>query len=60
MTLRLVKHGEEPARIERNIVLGEKLNAEQQAKLLEIAGKTPVTKALAPGIPIETVFAQSG
>jgi len=60
MALRLVKHGDEPARIERNIVLGEKLTAEQQAKLLDIADKTPVTKALAPGIPIDTVFARSG
>ena len=33
--------------------VSEKLDAEQQAKLLEIADKTPVTSALAPGVPIQ-------
>ena len=54
--LRLVKNGDDPVKIERKISVGEKLETEQQAKLLEIADKTPVTKALAPGVPIETVF----
>lgn len=54
--LRLVKNGDEPAHIERKISVGEKVEAGQQARLLEIADKTPVTKALAPGVPIETVF----
>ena len=54
--LRLVKNGDDPAKIERRITVGEQMGAEQQSKLLEIADKTPVTKALAPGIPIETVF----
>ena len=48
------KEGEEPPRIERKISVGENMDAEQQAKLLEIADKTPVTKALAPGVPIQT------
>ena len=43
-------------RIERKISVSESIDAEQQAKLLEIADKTPVTKALAPGVPIQTVF----
>ena len=57
--LRLVKEGEEPAHIERQISVSEPLDGEQQAKLLEIADKTPVTKALAPGVPIQTVFETS-
>ena len=54
--LRLLKEGEEPLRIERKISVSETVDAEQQAKLLEIADKTPVTRALAPGVPIETTF----
>ena len=55
--LRLVKEGDDPAlRIERTIVVSETLDEEQRAKLLEIADKTPVTKALAAGVPIQTVF----
>jgi len=54
--LRLLKDGDEPARIERKISVTENLEAEQQAKLLEIADKTPVTRALAPGVPIRTIF----
>ena len=54
--LRLIKEGDEPAHIERTISVSAPIDAEQQAKLLEIADKTPVTKALAPGIPIRTTF----
>jgi len=54
--LRLIKEGDDPMRIERTISVNEAIDAEQQAKLLEIADKTPVTKALAPGVPIQTVF----
>jgi putative redox protein len=57
VTLRLVKNGDSPASIERKISVGETLEAEQLSKLLEIADKTPVTRALAPGVSIETVFA---
>jgi putative redox protein len=53
--LRLLKAGESQ-RIERTIHLTGALDAEQQAKLLEIADKTPVTRALAPGIPIQTTI----
>ena len=53
--LRLLKDGE-AQRIERTIHVSNALDAEQQAKLLEIADKTPVTKALAPGIPIQTTL----
>jgi len=56
VTLRLLKDGDEPMRVERKIFVSEKLDAEQQSRLLEIADKTPVTKALAPGVSIQTVF----
>ena len=57
--LRLVKEGEAPMHIERKIAVAEPMDGDQQAKLLEIADKTPVTKALAPGVPIQTVFETS-
>ena len=53
--LRLVKDGDDQ-RIERTIALSGALDAEQRTKLLEIADKTPVTKALAPGISIQTTL----
>lgn len=59
VTLRLIKEGDEPARIERKIAVSEAIDREQQAKLLEIADKTPVTKALAPGVPIQTLLETS-
>ena len=59
MKLRLLKEGDEPMHIERKITVSETVNAEQQAKLLEIADKTPVTRALAPGVPIQTTFETS-
>lgn len=57
--LRLIKEGEEPARIERRISVSEAVDDEQQSKLLEIADKTPVTRALAAGVLIQTVFETS-
>jgi putative redox protein len=59
VTLRLIKQGDAPMHIERKIVVSEIVDGEQQTKLLEIADKTPVTKALAPGVPIQTVFETS-
>jgi len=59
VALRLVKEGDEPMRIERQISVSEAVDGEQQSKLLEIADKTPVTKALAAGVPIQTVFETS-
>ena len=53
--LRLLKDGE-AQHIERKIHITGALDAEQQAKLLEIADKTPVTKALTPGVPIQTTL----
>jgi putative redox protein len=57
--LRLVKEAE-AQHIERTIQLSSALDGEQQARLLEIADKTPVTKALAPAIPIRTTLTVAG
>ncbi|HUP40245.1 MAG TPA: OsmC family protein [Vicinamibacterales bacterium] len=57
--LRLIKEGDEPMHVERKISVTETLDAEQRSKLLEIADKTPVTKALAPGLAIQTDFETS-
>jgi putative redox protein len=54
--LRLVKRDEDPLRIERKISVSGAMDSEQRAKLLEIADKTPVTKALAAGVAIETTL----
>lgn len=59
VNLRLLKEGDGPMRIERKISVSEPVDGEQQAKLLEIADKTPVTKALAAGVPIQTVVETS-
>ena len=56
IALRLIKEGEAQPRIERKITVSEAVDAEKQAKLLEIADKTPVTKALAAGVEIHTTF----
>jgi putative redox protein len=56
ITLRLIRVGDDPAMIERRISVSGRIDDAQQAKLLEIADKTPVTKALAPGVPIQTAF----
>jgi putative redox protein len=55
VALRLLKEGDDPMRIERKISVSEPIDAGQQTKLLEIADKTPVTRALAPGVAIQTV-----
>lgn len=59
VALRLIKEGDDPMHIERRISVTEAVDGEQQSKLLEIADKTPVTKALAAGVPIQTVFETS-
>jgi putative redox protein len=53
--LRLVKVADDQ-HIERTISLGSTLDAEQRSKLLEIADKTPVTRALAPGVRVQTTL----
>jgi putative redox protein len=51
--LRVVEEGGAP-RIERRIRIGAALPEEAQRRLLEIAGKTPVTRMIAEGMRIET------
>lgn len=53
--LRIVRAGE-GMRIERTLAI-EGLDAEQKARLAEIAEKTPVTLTLKGGIPIHTTLA---
>lgn len=43
-------------RIERTVSFGAPLSEEQRAMLAEIAEKTPVTKTIKAGAPIETKF----
>jgi putative redox protein len=58
LTLTLTMHREGDAdRVERVLHCSAELTAEQQARLLEIAGKTPVTKVLLRSLPITTRFA---
>ncbi|MBS2031005.1 MAG: OsmC family protein [Deltaproteobacteria bacterium] len=53
--LKLGRDGE-AERAERVLHFSEPLDAEQKAKLLEIAGKTPVTKTLLRSFPIATTI----
>ena len=57
VSLRLLKNGDGPMRIERKISVSQPVGSEQAAKLLEIADKTPVTRALASGVSIDTAVA---
>jgi putative redox protein len=51
--LRLVEEGGSP-RIERRIRFGAEVAEDAQRRLLEIAGKTPVTRMVAQATPVET------
>jgi putative redox protein len=48
---------QQKAHVERRLSFAKPLSDEQSAKLLEIAGKTPVTLALMAGIGIDTSIA---
>lgn len=52
--LTLLKNKEGEARIERVLRSSEALTDEQWERLLDIAGKTPVTKTILQGAPIAT------
>jgi putative redox protein len=56
--LRLLKEGEVD-RIERTLYFANGLTQEQSAHLLEIAGKTPVTKTVMHGAAITTTIARA-
>jgi putative redox protein len=51
--LRLVEE-DGPFRVERRIRFGAEVAEEAQRRLLDIAGKTPVTRMVAEGTRIET------
>lgn len=51
--LRLVQEGGD-RRIERRIRFGAELAGDVQGRLLEIAGKTPVTRMVREGTPVDT------
>lgn len=51
-----LRRGEEGDRVERRVSLSARVSAEQQAKLLEICDKTPVTLAVRAGLQIHTTF----
>jgi putative redox protein len=53
--LRFIKDGDAD-RIERTLRFSKDLNPEQRSRLLEIAGKTPVTKTVMHGAAISTTI----
>jgi len=53
VNVRIVKEGDDQ-RIERAIKISGPLDEAQRGRLLEIADKTPVTKIVAAGLPIQT------
>lgn len=56
--LRFTRDADKKERIDRRISFSKPLAPEQKARLLEIAGKTPVTRTLLQGLPIETTLAE--
>jgi putative redox protein len=48
----------QPGHIDRRLSFSKHLSAEQTLRLLEIAGKTPVTRILMPGLKIDTTVGQ--
>jgi putative redox protein len=54
--LRYTRDAEQKERIDRRISFSKPLSAEQKARLVEIAGKTPVTRTLSQGVPIDTTL----
>jgi putative redox protein len=52
--LRYAKGSDDQERIDRRISFSKPLTAEQKARLLEIAGKTPLTRIVAKGLAVGT------
>jgi putative redox protein len=53
--LRFSRDAEGHESIDRRLSFGKPVSEEQKARLLEIAGKTPVTKTLAGGITVRSM-----
>jgi putative redox protein len=51
-----LRRGEDGDKVERRVSCSAALTEEQQAKLLEICEKTPVTLAVRSGLQIQTLF----
>ena len=54
--LRYTMHDDQKGHIDRRLSFSRPLTPEQTRRLLEIAGKTPVTRTLMPGVTIETTI----
>jgi putative redox protein len=57
--LRMLKSKDGRERIDREIGFGAPLTPEQRARLIEIAGKTPVTRTISAGAPITTTVLET-
>ena len=55
--LRYARGSDDQERIDRRMSFSKPLSPEQKARLVEIAGKTPVTKTLSRGVAIDTSIA---
>jgi putative redox protein len=56
--LRYTASDDQKGHIDRRLSFSKPLTAEQTQRLLEIAGKTPVTKTLSDGVTIATTIVQ--
>ena len=54
--LRYTRDADKQERIDRRLSFSKPLTAEQKARLVEIAAKTPVTLTLLHGLPIDTTL----
>jgi putative redox protein len=54
--LRYTAHENQKGHIDRRLSFSKPLTAEQTQRLLEIAGKTPVTRTLMDGVTIDTTI----
>lgn len=57
--LRYTANEDQKGHIDRRLSFSKPLTAEQTQRLLEIAGKTPVTRTLMSGVTIDTTIMQS-
>jgi putative redox protein len=55
--LRYARGSDDQERIDRRMSFSKPLSPEQKTRLVEIAGKTPVTKTLSRGVAIDTSVA---
>jgi putative redox protein len=55
--LRYTANDDQKGHIDRRLSFSKPLTAEQTTRLLEIAGKTPVTRTLMAGVTIDTTVA---